>query len=259
MGNTWRCIERADRLANTLTILQWNTNGIKTKIGDLSKKAKDHNADILIFQESKLRETDPDLDIRINGYNEDPVRADRQGGRTGGGLITYIRDGITFRKKIVNPVGGIEAQTISVKQVGNDCSREGIWLNITNVYIPPSKKDARAKFTRLDLECLPIDDRAVVAGDFNAYHQRWDKGEADHGEKKRRGEEIIAWTEKNVREEGEEPRLHICNDGTPTRRGNALDLTIVTNNLKDDVEWKVDEDFEISDHYPIIIKVKPPP
>ena len=74
-----------------LIILQVNINGIKTKLEELKLLIHDTHADIIIIQETKLtpKANTPKV------HNFTTVRADRLH-EAGGGLITLIRDNITF-------------------------------------------------------------------------------------------------------------------------------------------------------------------
>ena len=218
-----------------LTILQWNADGINPKIPELSKRAQDVEADILVIQETKLTPTSRTPNIK--GYVS--VRTDRPGAEyPGGGLITYIKEDIAFKKIGANKVGSVEAQAISIQQ------NRTTWLDLTNVYIPPKRDD-----TSRDLGWIPVRENSVVLGDFNAHSPLWDTNQpAD-----KQGEEVVDWTlEKD---------LCICNNGDPTRinRGtgglSSPDITIVSKNLEQHVTWTVDEDLG-SDHSPIIIKVR---
>ena len=69
-----------------MRILQWNTDGIKSKIGELEMRLKKRDIDLAMIQESKLGKGQ--RTPHIKGYIA--MREDRQGAR-GGGLINYIR------------------------------------------------------------------------------------------------------------------------------------------------------------------------
>jgi ribonuclease HI len=217
-----------------LTILQWNADGLNPKIPELEKRADERQVDIIAIQETKLRATSRTPQIR--GYI--PVRTDRPGAEyPGGGLITYIKKDIAYRKIGASKVGSVEAQAVSIQQ------NKDTWLDITNVYVPPSRDDS----TR-DLSWIPLRNNSVVLGDFNAHSPLWDPVQPSD----KQGEELVDWTlEKD---------LHICNNGDPTRvnRGtggySSPDITIVSKNLEQHISWTVDDDMG-SDHSPIIIKI----
>ena len=92
-------IQRKERkqksLKRPLRILQWNAEGINTKMSELRPFLEEYKIDIALIQESKLtKEKDPETpDIR--GYND--YRGDRKGVKyAGGGLLIYIKDDIVF-------------------------------------------------------------------------------------------------------------------------------------------------------------------
>ena len=76
---------------SNITALQWNANGIKGKMMELTVTANKLKLDVIMIQESKLRATDK-LPL-IPGYST--VRKDR-GTDKGGGLITFIKDDLPF-------------------------------------------------------------------------------------------------------------------------------------------------------------------
>ena len=74
-----------------LIILQVNINGINNKLEELKTLIKNTHADIITIQETKL--TSKSNTPKVPTYTT--VRADRPH-KSGGGLITLIRDNITF-------------------------------------------------------------------------------------------------------------------------------------------------------------------
>ena len=91
-------------------------------------------------------------------------------------------------------------------------------------------------------------ERIIYSGDFNSHHITWGSKNTSH-----RGKLISAWVDDND--------LVILNDGTHTRidpsTGNttAIDLTIVTTKLANQVSWSVGPDTLGSDHLPLYISV----
>ena len=74
-----------------LIILQVNINGIKSKLEELKLLIHDTHADIITIQETNLTSAANTPKV----HNFTTVRADRMH-KAGGGLITLIRDNITF-------------------------------------------------------------------------------------------------------------------------------------------------------------------
>ena len=79
------------KIRSSLSIVQWNANGIKSKMVELESMARKLDTDIILIQESKLRSADKDP--KITGY--ETVRKDRDVGMWGG-LVTFIKDDIPF-------------------------------------------------------------------------------------------------------------------------------------------------------------------
>ena len=127
-------------------------------------------------------------------------------------------------------------------------------LNITNVYIPPSVKPAKFSETALDKLIISstYGTRSIIAGDFNAHNKLWDMNSKED----KKGLNLIDWINRK--------ELCVKNDkDVPTRKGyrnqqnTSPDVTMVTKEIEKYTIWSVDETLE-SDHFPIIIRVKPP-
>ena len=77
---------------NELLILQWNCNGIKNKLTELTQYLYKHQLKIAVIQESKLNCNSSPPDIP----NFTTVRKDRLSDK-GGGLIIYIHKTLQFQ------------------------------------------------------------------------------------------------------------------------------------------------------------------
>ena len=75
-------------------IAHLNINSISNKFEPLVSMVKD-SLDILVVTESKLDDTFPHDQFQIDGFAR-PIRLDRN--RSGGGVIIFIRDGLTCRE-----------------------------------------------------------------------------------------------------------------------------------------------------------------
>ena len=115
-----------------LRILQWNADGIKLKMQELAARVKELNIDVAIIQESKLRAQDKNP--KIDGYS--CIRVDRPGGKVRGGLLTFIKEDVAFEsRKCWNcQTGNVESCSIRYR-----LSKKK-WINVTNIYIPPTEK-----------------------------------------------------------------------------------------------------------------------
>ena len=79
---------------NAISILQWNADGLNTKVNELRNRLQNENIDICNIQESKLQPHMPTPNI--SGYKA-TKRIDRKGGIQGGGLITYAKESVVFK------------------------------------------------------------------------------------------------------------------------------------------------------------------
>jgi exonuclease III len=111
-----------------LKIVQWNADGLKTKIYELKDRLISKDIDICMIQESKLRIGDPTP--RILGYAA--LRDDRKA-LNGGGLITYIKDSLIFERIGYYTRSATEVMSFRVKLARNQ------WLQLTNVGHDASK------------------------------------------------------------------------------------------------------------------------
>ena len=215
-----------------LRILQWNADGINPKIGELKCFAQKEELDILLIQETKL--TPKANTPTIRGYTA--VRADRPNTQyPGGGLITYIKQDLAYRKVGSAFVDKTEILTISVQQKARK------WVDISNIYIPPKCK--------VDLSWIPVSETAIIGGDINGHSTLWDHTQPSD----EMGDEVLDF----MLNKG----LYCCNNGDPTRvnRGtggvSTPDVTLVTNNLQNHFKWNITSKLGGSDHSPIIIEV----
>ena len=78
---------------NRLVISHLNINSIRNKFEPLKNIIKG-NLDILVLTETKIDESFPNQEFRIDGYT--PIRLDRD--IHGGGLLVCVREDIPYRK-----------------------------------------------------------------------------------------------------------------------------------------------------------------
>ena len=119
----------SSRSERNIIIQQVNINGIKNKLEELKLLVHDTHADIITIQETKLT---PKANTPKE-HNFTTVRADRLH-KAGGGLITPIRDNITFTTtdipSTINP-HNTELQIVKV-HINNTKHN-----TIAKMYIPP--------------------------------------------------------------------------------------------------------------------------
>ena len=249
-SNTTGAVRIADvKLRSCLSILQWNANGIKTKMVELEEKVRRMEIDIIMIQESKLRSLDKDP--RIAGYST--VRKDRDVGM-GGGLVTFIKEDIPFIT--VNHSHGLPDSKLEALIIDlNPATLHR--MTCVNVYRPPSRRAHQVQdFSTSE---LPTAQNIIIGGDLNVHASSWDQWQPED----EMGAKLEVWMADND--------FGIVNDGSATRVNagtggrSAPDVTLINNFWLDKVEWCTIECMG-SDHLPIIITVdcplstlKPPP
>ena len=162
-----RHISKSER---NLIILQVNINGIKNKLEELKLLIHDTHADITTIQETKLtpKANTPEV------HNLTTVRADRLH-KAGGGLITLIRDNITFTKTdIRSTINTYNTELQMVKVHINNTKH----ITIANIYIPPQDSTSmHYKTADTDIQhCIQYITNiphSVLIGGVNAHSTIW--------------------------------------------------------------------------------------
>ena len=178
---------------DNLRILQWNADALSTKVGELRMRAAELDLDVILIQETKLKEgvATP----RIPGFKE-AMRLDRVV-TGGGGILCYIKETLIFEKLFKRSKNATEAASFR-----NRVDKKN-WVHITNVYVPPDNSIGQEIiFTP---EVIPTLESSIICGDFNGHTSLWDL----HQPPDKRGETILDWLIDND--------LETLNDGSPTR------------------------------------------
>ena len=235
----------SSKIERNLIILQVNTNGIKNKLEELKLLIHDTHADIITIQETKFT---PKANIP-KVHNFTTVRADRLH-KAGGGLITFIRDNITFTTTdIPSTIKTHNAELQMVKVHINNTKH----ITIANIYVPPrDSTSTHYKTADTDIQhCtqyITNIPHSVLTGDLNAHSTLWHSYTDDH-----RGQliaDVISHSD------------HIpLNTNTPTRVPNTTlqqtsspDITTVSNTLYNRTSWTTHHALS-SDHLPIITTI----
>ena len=240
-ANTTSIHKPSSNNERNLIILQVNINGINNKLEEL----KNTNADIITIQETKL--TSKSNTPKVPTYTTVP--ADRPH-KSGGGLITLIRDNITFSPTDIPSTintHNIELQMVKVHL--NNTKH----ITIANVYIPPrDSTSTHYKTAEKDIQhCIQhitTISHSVLTGNVNAHSSLWHSYTDDH-----RGQ-LIAEVISNSD--------HISlNTDTPTRVPNTAfqqtsspDITTVSNTLYNRTSWQTHHALS-SDHLPIMTTI----
>ena len=221
-ANTTSIHKPSSHNERNLIILQVNINGINNKLEELKTLIKNTHADIITIQETKL--TSKSNTPKVPTYTT--VRTDRPH-KSEGGLITLIRDNITFTPTDIPSTintHNIELQMVKVHL--NNTKH----ITIANVYIPP-RDNTSTHYKTADkdiqhcIQHITTIPHSVLTGDVNAHSSLWHSYTDDH-----RGQ-LIAEVISNSD--------HISlNTDTPTRVPNTAfqqtsspDITTVSNTL----------------------------
>ena len=110
-------------------------------MGDLKELVSANpNLGVIMVQETKLRPTDPDP--RLPGFTSSRLDRKPVGNARGGGLITFVRKDIPFRRVEAFRPGvreeGLEALAVEIR-LG-----KGRSFTCTNVYRPPVREGGHA-------------------------------------------------------------------------------------------------------------------
>jgi hypothetical protein len=225
-----------------LTIIQININGLGNKITELTQLAHNTNADVITIQESKL--TTKSKTPTIANYTA--IRKDRTRDK-GGGLITFIKNNITFTETTLPVTINQNTTEAQVTKLHLSQKKE---MNIANIYIHPRTSTTASEDTDITncFQHLTTIPNTIITADANAHSSLWHSHTTDH-----RGsliEDII------------QNSNHIClNTDTPTRlplasnqKNTSPDITTISNNLLAHTTWTTKTALS-SDHLPIIITI----
>ena len=209
---------------DSLKILQWNADGLSTKIFELRDRLLKDDIDICNIQETKLKANAKTP--YIQGYKS-TKRADRRGGIQGGGLITYIKDSIVYMNGPDSSTNATEVTNIRAKLDKKS------WVSVSNVYCPPPHSTGQV--IEFKPEAIPTPEEAIITGDLNGHSPLWDVLQnPDQG-----GEQIEEWMF--------DKELSVLNDASHTRINRATggfstpDVTLVGKKWNDKCTWKVGE------------------
>ena len=222
---------------DSLRVMQWNCDGLNTKIPELKSRLLNDRIDVYLLQEVKLPLTQTYTPV-IDGYG---VKRFNRTATTDGGLLVYVKRDVVFEVVSAEMKEATEVYTARVKMSKNN------WIQLVNVYIPPPNSTGQE--IRAALEIVPTSEKTIICGDFNGHSLLWDK----HYKEDDRGNLLEMWMIAND--------LNVLNTGEPTRinrdTGNPStpDIAFCGKKMVAKSEWKVTEEIGKSDHSPIIITI----
>ena len=137
-----------------INIISWNANGLGAHDAQIKAYIKEstNDTEIICVQESKFG---PETMFKIDGYNME--EKSRKGPGRGGGVATFIKQGMAYSRNREIVTDEIEAVVTGVQTEGRKT------INVVNIYIPPNieiKNEDIAKLFNLS--------NTIIVGDLNA-------------------------------------------------------------------------------------------
>ena len=209
-------------------ILQWNINGLKTRLPRLQALIHETQPKILALQEIKLNDNSP---ISFRGFN---IYKKLRPVAGGGGVCLAVHTQIPSTPIQLNTDLEAVACTVYFKDFS---------FSICNVYF---NDGADVSYNNLKQLVDSIPSPKLILGDVNAKHISWGSPETND-----RGVLLNNFfSDKD---------LFILNDGSPTYYNSFLDLyshldiAACSDNVSHRFNWEVYHDKLSSDHFPIFI------
>lgn len=138
-----------------------NINSLRNKIDSLREITFNFPVEILCIDETKLDDSFPDAQFKIEGYQFPPFRRDRN--KNGGGKIVFIKDGLIAKR--LNDFETKVSETISLELT---ISKKK-WF-IMFAYRPPNEENKHIFFNEISNtlnKALNLYDNILVTGDLN--------------------------------------------------------------------------------------------
>ena len=212
-----------------LVILQWNCRSLVAHKAELRNYlATAHvKPSLICVQETWLK---PGKDICLPGYSIE--RRDRAGAQQGGGVATFIIDGLSYT--VLDKPDDIEALSLQIRLSSKRA------ITVSNVYLPSEKPFSEAALRKV----FAVKD-SIIVGDFNSLSSLWGSPITDA--KGRQIEVLLDDYELSTINSGE--GTYIKSNGAGYSH---LDLSIVPHDLALKARWSVIQDTWGSDHLPAL-------
>ena len=236
--HTWTCKDctaQASAPTNSaMRILQFNCNGIRGKLDEITHYIKTKNCRVAALQETFLTaksnlKCDPDFTLMIKDRMKNKV----------GRVAFLVHHSLQYRNlDCTFSDEHTEAQGIAIK--GDE------EVHLYNVYIPPVSSCSSG--CRPPLDELFDSRHAIIMGDFNAHHSTWRSALA----KDTRGQLLVDTLDSKtcVVLNGDEP-TRAASNGTLS----SPDITIASASLATTANWSTEIALN-SDHKPIIVELQ---
>lgn len=212
------------------SIIHWNCRGLFSNLEDLRSLLTKYSPTCVLLQETMIGNYQL---FPPTGYE---VYTSSAAGRPvpGDGLAVLIRNG--HQRLEIALQTELQAQAFRMRLTKQ--------YTVCNLYLHPNEGvDADQILDLLSQLPAPF----IVGGDFNAKHHLW--GNADANRLGRVMEQVLLRSDAVLLNDGTRTHFHVQNNTS-----SAIDLTLCSPDILQDVEWGVHDDLCGSDHYPIIIK-----
>ncbi|KAI5697973.1 hypothetical protein M8J77_012423 [Diaphorina citri] len=215
-----------------VNILQWNINGVKNHLNELTVKLRDINPKIICIQESHLKEEE---NFILKGFNT--VRNDFTGGEEAcGGVAILIKTNLYYQDLPIRSHLQVVAAVVHVSPIHP--------ISVCSIYIPPNVSPSKEDLLDI-INQLPRP--FILCGDLNAHSPLW--GSRQYNPRGKALEAIILLEEIHVLNKFECPTYLHPGSGSES----VIDFTLCNATLAPKLEWNVYP--QDSDHHPIVISV----
>ncbi|KAI5753545.1 hypothetical protein M8J77_001177 [Diaphorina citri] len=213
-------------------VLQWNINGLKNHLNELTLKVKDINPKIICIQESHLKEEE---NFNFKGFTS--VRKDFTGGEEACGGVAILIKNTLYSQDLpiqshLQVVGAIVYMSPTFP------------ISVCTIYIPPNVSPSKEDLLHI-INQLPRP--FILTGDFNAHSPLW--GSRYYNPRGKALEAVILLEDIHVLNKFECPTYLHPASGSES----LIDFSLCNAALAPKLEWDIQP--QDSDHHPIVISV----
>ncbi|KAI5752553.1 hypothetical protein M8J77_018044 [Diaphorina citri] len=213
-------------------VLQWNINGLKNHLNELTIKVKDINPKIICIQESHLKEEE---NFNFKGFKS--VRKDfTGGGEACGGVAILIKNNLYSQDLPIQSHLQVVATIVYVSPT--------FPISVCTIYIPPNVSPSKEDLLDI-INQLPRP--FILTGDFNAHSPLW--GSRYYNPRGKALEAVILLEDIHVLNKFECPTYLHPASGSES----VIDFSLCNAALAPKLEWDIQP--QDSDHHPIVISV----
>nr|CAH7738809.1 unnamed protein product [Callosobruchus chinensis] len=209
-------------------ILQWNCNGCISHLNELRIMTREYDPFCVSLQETHFK---PHSSFSLRGYNI--FRKDVAPNlRARGGVAILLKNNIGAKEFVIDT----NLQVVAVE------IEAPLKVTLCNIYLPDNNWNISQ--LRSVVESLPRP--YIIMGDFNAHSPLW--GDQPRDQRGRAIKFLIETSEITLLNTGEGTHFNVHSGST-----SAIDLTFSSPRLAANLSWKVLDDLNFSDHFPIQI------